>query len=195
MKAQAKKHSSLGNGKNGAAVGLVLLGSGFRPVYMNSEAVRVLAYPRRRLQADRERGRIARRLRSALAGKLAAGNAVSVEDFVSGRRRYLCRLYALQTPAPRRGSPAAVVVLERPPRLPSPGTALLAPYHFTAREDQVVRLVLNGLSNKEIAERMGISPYTVKAFLRLIMMKMGVSSRFGILERIFHPLEPLHASA
>jgi len=47
-----------------------------------------------------------------------------------------------------------------------------------------VELLLQGLSNKEIANRMNISPNTVNTFFRLIMIKMGVSSRSGILARM-----------
>ena len=52
-------------------------------------------------------------------------------------------------------------------------------YHLSQREGETVRFLIEGLTNKEIAARMGISPDTVKVFLRLAMMKMGVSSRSG----------------
>jgi DNA-binding NarL/FixJ family response regulator len=44
--------------------------------------------------------------------------------------------------------------------------------------------LLQGLSDKEIAERMKVSPNTVKAFLRLIMLKMEVTSRAEIVAKI-----------
>jgi DNA-binding CsgD family transcriptional regulator len=57
-------------------------------------------------------------------------------------------------------------------------------FNFSQREKQAVELLLQGLSNKEIANRMNISPNTVNSFFRLIMIKMGVSSRSGILARM-----------
>jgi DNA-binding CsgD family transcriptional regulator len=57
-------------------------------------------------------------------------------------------------------------------------------FNFSQREKQAVELLLLGLSNKEIANRMNISPNTVNTFFRLIMIKMGVSSRSGILARM-----------
>jgi len=57
-------------------------------------------------------------------------------------------------------------------------------FNFSRREQQAVELLLQGLSNKEIANRMNISPNTVNTFFRLIMIKMGVSSRSGILARM-----------
>lgn len=57
-------------------------------------------------------------------------------------------------------------------------------FGLTAREQETVQLLLEGLTSKEIAERMKISPNTVKAFIRLVMVKMNVSTRSGIIGRI-----------
>ena len=62
-------------------------------------------------------------------------------------------------------------------------------YHLSQREGEAVRFLIEGLANKEIAARMGISPDTVKVFLRLAMMKMGVSSRSGIMSKFIHVKE------
>jgi len=59
-------------------------------------------------------------------------------------------------------------------------------YQLSQREGEAVRFLIEGLTNKEIAARMGISPDTVKVFLRLAMMKMGVSSRSGIMSKFIH---------
>jgi DNA-binding NarL/FixJ family response regulator len=63
-------------------------------------------------------------------------------------------------------------------------------FKFSRREQQAVELLLQGLSNKEIANRMNISPNTVNTFFRLIMIKMGVSSRSGILARMIRASFP-----
>ena len=44
--------------------------------------------------------------------------------------------------------------------------------------------MMQGLSSKEIATRMNVSPNTVKAFLRVVMIKMGVSSRSAIVGKV-----------
>jgi DNA-binding CsgD family transcriptional regulator len=59
-------------------------------------------------------------------------------------------------------------------------------YHLTPREGQAVELLLQGLASKEISARMKISPNTVKVFLRLAMVKMGASSRSGILSKFIN---------
>lgn len=58
-------------------------------------------------------------------------------------------------------------------------------FHLTIRELEVAQFLLQGLTSKEIGLRMQISPNTVKAFLRLIMVKMGVSTRSAIIGRAF----------
>jgi DNA-binding NarL/FixJ family response regulator len=52
--------------------------------------------------------------------------------------------------------------------------------NLTAREQQVVELVEQGLKNKEIAREMGIQPGTVKIHLKHIFEKTGVRGRFGL---------------
>ncbi len=49
--------------------------------------------------------------------------------------------------------------------------------NLTLREQEVLALVAKGLSDKEIAERLTISLYTVKSHLRNILSKLQVSSR------------------
>jgi DNA-binding CsgD family transcriptional regulator len=54
-------------------------------------------------------------------------------------------------------------------------------YNLTNREVETLRLLLGGLTSKEIASHLKISPNTVKVFLRQIMLKMGVTTRAGII--------------
>lgn len=57
----------------------------------------------------------------------------------------------------------------------------------TARELEVISLVAEGLSNKEVARRLGIREQTVKNHLVQISKKLGVSSRLEIgLEAVRH---------
>ncbi len=60
-------------------------------------------------------------------------------------------------------------------------------FGLTAREQETVQFLLEGFTSKEIAQRMKISPNTVKAFIRLVMVKMSVSTRSGIIGKIVGP--------
>jgi len=57
------------------------------------------------------------------------------------------------------------------------GTPLMAVEHLTPRELEVLELVAEGLSNKLIAVRLGISEHTAKFHVNAIMNKLGVQSR------------------
>ena len=48
---------------------------------------------------------------------------------------------------------------------------------LTAREEQVVALVADGLSNRQVAGELGLSEHTIKKYLLRIFDKVGISSR------------------
>jgi DNA-binding NarL/FixJ family response regulator len=48
---------------------------------------------------------------------------------------------------------------------------------LTAREAEVLRLLAEGLGNKDIAEKLGISEHTIKFHIRSILGKLGAASR------------------
>ncbi len=53
------------------------------------------------------------------------------------------------------------------------------PDQLTSREVDVLKLVTGGLTNREIADRLGLSSRTVDAHLRSIFGKIGIASRSG----------------
>ena len=54
---------------------------------------------------------------------------------------------------------------------------------LTTREHDVLALVADGLSNRDIAGRLAISEHTVKFHLASIFGKLGVSTRTGAVQR------------
>jgi DNA-binding NarL/FixJ family response regulator len=64
---------------------------------------------------------------------------------------------------------------------------VLAP-SLTGREEQVLRLVAAGLSNRQIAERLGLRPQTVKNHVRRVFEKLDVHSRLELVGSLRDPL-------
>jgi NarL family two-component system response regulator LiaR len=57
-------------------------------------------------------------------------------------------------------------------------TRSLSPGHdLTEREREVLKLLVKGLSNAQIAEQLGVSPYTIRNHVSRIFSKLNVSSR------------------
>jgi DNA-binding CsgD family transcriptional regulator len=104
--------------------------------------------------------------------------------FRLGTRDYTCRAYLLDSPNQSQPCPMLAVHLEREQSVPAAVTQAASEYGLTNREHEVLKEIAVGLTSKEIAERMNISPNTVKVFLRMIMMKMGVSTRSGVIAKL-----------
>lgn len=50
----------------------------------------------------------------------------------------------------------------------------LSEIKITQRDEQVLKLLVQGCSNKEIAEQLNISPRTVKQHLRTLFLRAGI---------------------
>ena len=59
-------------------------------------------------------------------------------------------------------------------------------YRLTRRETDVLRRVLDGLKNLEIAEELEISEQTIKDHLSNIYMKIGVRNRFSLMRELIN---------
>src|SRR3984893_10158094 len=80
--------------------------------------------------------------------------------------------------------PALTLILERKPNGGGTVAEISHQFGLTAREQETMRLLAEGFCSKEIAERMSISSNTVKAFVHLVMIKMSVSTRSGIIGKM-----------
>ncbi|GAA4256310.1 response regulator transcription factor [Dactylosporangium darangshiense] len=83
---------------------------------------------------------------------------------------------ALLSPSVTRRLVEVFATLPDPSRLGS-GTS---PIDLTDRENDVLRLVTAGLSNVEIADRLGIGPATVKTYVSRLLAKVGVAERIHL---------------
>lgn len=167
--------------------GLVVVDAALNLVASNTEALQILVFPTRPDKVRQVDSVMSERIRTRLLDKHAAGGAGFVREFRSGNRTYICRSFSLNVNGKTSAPPAIVLVFERRPSNTIAMSEVSSQFGLTPREQETIQLLLQGLTSKEIAERMKISPNTVKAFLRLVMVKMGVSTRSGIIGKIVGP--------
>ncbi|HXR18222.1 MAG TPA: helix-turn-helix transcriptional regulator [Terriglobales bacterium] len=162
--------------------GLVLVDASLNPIASNAEAIRILAFPERVEEIRQVDIWLGGKIRARLVERHARSRTTFVREFASARRTYSCSSFVLNvhTNGSSANPPTAVLTLERRSNGASTIATLTERFGLTHREQETVRLLLQGLTSKEIAGRMGISANTVKAFVRLVMIKMGVSTRSGI---------------
>jgi len=168
-----------------SVLGFLVADASLEPLFANHEAIAILAYPGPPSQSlnDLFHQKVHPGLLSA-QGPPTNGNSIHPTiKLKSGRRTYFCRAFHLNSDGNGR-STATLVVLERGMSGPLALSQISQQFHLTQREQQAVALLLQGLSNKEMAENMGISANTVKTFLHLATIKMGVSNRSGIVTKI-----------
>jgi DNA-binding CsgD family transcriptional regulator len=165
--------------------GFLLLDSALRPVFFNRLAAEILTYPQKPESLKDLKSFLTGKIHSTLFQVQGSRAPSLVSEFQSGRRRYQCRAYRLGTQVNGHGDASVAVILERFSRGSLSLDQVGDRFHLTIREQEVLKHLLVGRTTKEIATGMEISPHTVKAFLRMIMVKMGVSTRSGIVGKAF----------
>jgi DNA-binding CsgD family transcriptional regulator len=83
------------------------------------------------------------------------------------------------------GARRRVAVIVEPAHPARINPLLMAAYGLTEREQEITRLVLQGDSTAQIAERLVLSPHTVQEHLKHIFEKTGVRSRRDLAGKVF----------
>jgi DNA-binding CsgD family transcriptional regulator len=145
-------------------------------VLLDAEFTICLAHPGPEPLGAEEFRRAARRI---------VGERLDHLDVTAGGARYRVRIARLRGPDPMR---YAMFVERRGSRRP-----LLEAYDrfgLSAREIDVLSLIVDGASNREIAETLSIVPGTVQDHVRSICAKSGAKRRGDLLARVFGVHEP-----
>jgi DNA-binding CsgD family transcriptional regulator len=108
-----------------------------------------------------------------------ASSAVSVAG-----HEYGFRIFRMKASSDTAMRPTLALYLRRESSIADAVLHAGADYRLTDREQQALIGMTMGLTSKELAAQMNISPNTVKAYLRLIMIKMGVTTRAGIVGKL-----------
>lgn len=167
------------------ATGFVLVDTECRPLYANEEAKRMVTYPEAPSKFESAWARMSKRMFILNGDQNSSFAPTSHVEFLSGRRKYVGLAIPLANWRRLPAAAAVAVVLERSGAASQGAAELSESFHLTEREREVVELLIQGLTNKEIAGRMNISPNTVRAFIRMVMGKLGVSTRSGIVGIVF----------
>lgn len=70
-------------------------------------------------------------------------------------------------------------IIEHAVTVAKPST-IVESVHMTKRERQVIELIADGSANKEIAQKLHLSPYTVKSHVHNILEKLALNTRLQI---------------
>jgi DNA-binding CsgD family transcriptional regulator len=175
-----------------APPGLIVVDASLSVVATNAEGLQILTFPARPENIHHQNSWLTNRICSDLVDKQSPLRLAG--EFQSAKRTYFCRSFPLELAGKQKrgnhknGSDHShgllVVVLERKSNEAIMIADISARFGLTTRERETVQFLLEGFTSKEIASRMNISPNTVKAFIRLVMVKTGVSTRSGIIGRI-----------
>jgi DNA-binding NarL/FixJ family response regulator len=66
---------------------------------------------------------------------------------------------------------------------------------LTKREEELVRLVADGLGNREIARKLNLSEHTIKNYMFRIFDKLGISNRVELVLYVLNSARPLASNA
>jgi DNA-binding CsgD family transcriptional regulator len=168
-----------------AGAGFILTDAEGKPLYANAEAKTIVTYPEGPRRFPSAWALMRKRILTPTGKQNSSLASSSYVEFLSGRRKYVGLAIPLAKWRRPPAEAAVAVVLERNGVASWRAADVSESFHLTERERKVVELLIQGLTNKEIAERMNISPNTVRAFIRMVMGKLGVSTRSGIVGIVF----------
>lgn len=159
--------------------GMVVLDLSYRSIAIDRGAEAIFGSLAKNGNAD---GPVPREILSFLqASPSPDGDDVPMYVSAFGRQ-YTCRRFLLRS---HNGSePLLTLYLKREVSLLDAAHHMAVEYHLTDREEEALIGLAMGLSSKEVASRMKISPNTVKAFIRLAMIKMGARSRASVFAKL-----------
>ena len=162
-----------------SGAGVILVDSRFRPIALDCGAKAILAD-----FEEHGSGSLPPEILNLLNARSPSELDSANLHVNAGDRQYSCRAFTLKPQTPGDLQPMVALYLKRELSVVDAVYQISADYRLTDREQEALIGVTMGLTSKEVALRMKISPNTVKAFLRLIMIKMGVTTRVGIVGKL-----------
>jgi DNA-binding CsgD family transcriptional regulator len=168
----------------GGETGFLVTDLKLAPLYANSAAIQILGYGTEAIDDVVSDALLQAQLRSIFQTSALQRDVTVAAPFMSGRRQYVCRSFTLDAREVEERPPRIALVIERAASRQWMFREFGERYNLSPRECETVLHLTEGLTTKEIASRMRVSPNTVKQFMRLVMCKLDVTTRSGILGKL-----------
>jgi DNA-binding CsgD family transcriptional regulator len=127
----------------------------------------------RAIADERDHGSARARLRSAVSG-----------------RWLVCHASCLREPSGELGSTALTI---EPAMAAEIAPIIVQAYELTPREQEITRLIAQGLNTAEMADRLFLSAHTVRDYVKAVFEKVNVSSRGELVAKLFaEHYAPIH---
>jgi DNA-binding CsgD family transcriptional regulator len=169
-----------------AEAGLVLMDSSLQIMAFDSGAANILNSRNQPRVKPRSLPSLPEEIMKLIRGHDSTDRSSATTHLRVNNNGYICRIYVLESYEEITTQPIIALHLERDVSANDTICEIFKKYNLTVREQEVLRGISLGLATKELANRMNISPNTVKAFLRQVMIKMGVQTRAEIVAQILH---------
>ncbi len=168
---------------DGADEGLLLINMRMETLAIDEGARWILGEDRPEGEASDVRLSLPGEIHDALGRIQLADLSTATVRFRFRDLSYSCRVFLLRPHEPD-PQPLLALHIHRDSSVDHTIHLLAKEFNLTEREQEALRAIATGLTSKEVAGRMNVSPNTVKSFLRIIMLKMGVASRAGLLGKL-----------
>jgi DNA-binding CsgD family transcriptional regulator len=172
-----------------AEEGIVITDLHLKPIAFNNGAAVILNGSSPLSETAGRPVRLPPEVVEAITSRNGADVSVVRSHFHKNGATYRCDAYRVQPLSAELAQPVMALLLLKVLSVDDAIGVAAAGYGLTDREQEVFRGILMGDSTKELAARLQISPNTIKAFLRLIMGKMGVTTRSGIFGKLLDEME------
>jgi DNA-binding CsgD family transcriptional regulator len=169
-------------------VGLVLMDMSYKPIAWDRGAAAILNGGTARIEPEAPSS-LPKEVLDMIGNRKPHELPSEKVSIRMGNNNYSCRAHVME---PEQGFSAMVVLhMERVFSVTDAVCAVAAKCNLTRREQEALKGLSMGMCSKELAQTMNISPNTVKVFLHLIMIKMGVTNRGGIVAQLLQHLQHL----
>lgn len=166
--------------------GIVILDEQARVVSLTAEAESWLAEVETALQLRSPAGPVP--IEMAIYAAAARATAHPAPELKRARLRTKTGMWLLMHVSDLRdgdGASTHTAIVVEPAKASDVAPLIVEAYQLTQREVEVTRMVARGLRTAEVAEKLFLSPHTVRDHLKAVFEKVGVSSRGELVAKMF----------